>query len=123
MQHLLVLRDRITPFEVVFDSTEIEIDLSHVVSSFQNLLRGQTTLLSFVHSSAPRRVSSHRDTHSLVALELKQACESFINHVTTLLVGPLMSFLNAVGVDLAILVEFRVANVSFVGTKAQFCSK
>ena len=58
MQHLMILREQITPFDINFVVVQKELDLSHMRESFTSLFRGKFSW----RQSSPRVVENHSDS-------------------------------------------------------------
>lgn len=106
IKHLLILREQIAPFQVDFIVKETTLDFSNVKNAAYGLmqrprqifsLNTNNALLEFLLDGTPIR-EHLLDSRKEVDRQLKSCCETFIKDATEILAGPLISFLERVGI-------------------------
>lgn len=102
IKHLLILREQIAPFQVDFTIKELTLDFSNVKTAAMGLLNNRNKLFTFSSNNAllefllegtPRVKEYLIDSRKEIDKHLKFACESFINNVTTHVVGFVIKWL------------------------------
>ncbi|XP_057324094.1 conserved oligomeric Golgi complex subunit 3 [Microplitis mediator] len=104
IKHLLILREQIAPFQVDFTVKEYSLDFSQVKTAAYGLLEKRSrlftlsnnALLEFFLEGAPRMKEHLIDSRKHVDVKLKLSCHQFIQHITQLLVEPIINFLDKV---------------------------
>eukprot|EP01135_Chromosphaera_perkinsii_P009997 Nk52_evm32s1992 gene=Nk52_evmTU32s1992 len=97
IQHLLILREQISPFSIDLSIAEKDFDMGKVKeAAFEFYERKRNFfeadgLLGFLGSSTV--VSHSVDIKKDIDMNLKKSCENFISHVTKEATGPMESFL------------------------------
>eukprot|EP00051_Salpingoeca_urceolata_P020682 m.313375 g.313375 ORF g.313375 m.313375 type:complete len:885 (-) comp19663_c1_seq8:26-2680(-) len=101
IRHLLILREQIAPFDVEFQTTELNFDFSNVTEAVSSLythrhrlftLDRTNAFLGLLLDGAPNVRESHIDSRRQVDEELKDVCQAFIRDTAKLLTAPLKSF-------------------------------
>lgn len=102
IKHLLILREQIAPFQVDFTVKELTLDFSNVRTAAVELINNRSKLFTFSSNNAllefllegtPRVREYLIDSRKEIDKHLKSSCESFINHITNLLIGNVMRWL------------------------------
>lgn len=104
IEHLLLLREQISPFESEMTDHSIsfrEVDFSHLRGHLRRLLSGEIgfvssspdEFLAFATDSRLRVVEYHIDCRKDIETRLKSACEAYIMSVTRAAVDPMLTFL------------------------------
>jgi len=89
MQHLMILREQITPFDINFVVVQKELDLSHMRESFTSLFRGKFSW----RQSSPRVVENHSDSKKALEKMLADTIEDFCARATSSILEDLSFFL------------------------------
>lgn len=101
IKHLLILREQIAPFQVDFTIKEYSLDFSKVKTAAFGLLEkssrlftlSNNALLQFLLEGAPQMKEQLIDSRKHVDAKLKSTCQRMIQHVTYLLVYPIIRLL------------------------------
>lgn len=101
IKHLLILREQIAPFQVDFTIKEYSLDFSRVKMAAFGLLENSNklftlsnnALLEFFLEGAPKMKEQLIDSRKQVDNNLKLACQRLIQHVTHVLINPVMQVL------------------------------
>ncbi|EPS73936.1 hypothetical protein M569_00814, partial [Genlisea aurea] len=102
IKFLLILREKIIPFDIEFSVTHKELDFSHLLEHLRRILRGQASLFDWSRSTSlartlsPRVLESQIDAKKELDKSLKTTCEEYIMSVTKLVVEPMLSFVTKV---------------------------
>ena len=91
IQHLMILREQITPFDINFCITEKELDFSLMKDAFSNLFRGSFSWSTSYAS--PRIIESQVDSRKALEKSLSDNIDEFCKKVAGELMDPLSSFL------------------------------
>lgn len=92
IQHLMILREQITPFDINFCITEKALDFSLMKDAFSNLFRGSFSWKNSLNAS-PRVIESQVDSRKALEKTLSDNIEDFCRHVAGDIIEPLSSFL------------------------------
>ena len=101
VKHLLILREQIAPFQVDFTVKEYSLDFSKVKTAAYGLLEklsrvftlSNNALLEFLLEGTPQMREQLIDSRKHVDAKLKSSCQRLIQHVTRLLVDPVILLL------------------------------
>lgn len=95
IQHLLILQEQITPFDINFCITNKELDFSLMKDAFSSLLRGN---FSWRRNSfgSPRVVENRIDTRKDLENAIHDSIQEFCVHATSDFLGTLSSFVTRV---------------------------
>lgn len=97
IQHLMILREQITPFDINFCITCKELDFSLMKDAFSSLLRGN---FSWRRNSfgSPRVIENRIDTRKDLENAINEAIHTFCENVTSDFIEPLASFVTRVNI-------------------------
>lgn len=96
VQHLLILREQISPFRAMLTSKERKIDYTPTSRALTNLLRFQrpTGFLNLVRFAGPTFQETDVNSKRELDQSLRHASESFILRVSKRALGPLLEFVD-----------------------------
>ncbi|KAJ8911040.1 hypothetical protein NQ315_004686 [Exocentrus adspersus] len=102
IKHLLIIREQIAPFQVDFTVKEMALDFSTVQKAAVGLIQhrnhiftfgSNNALLEFLLEGTPKVKEYLIDSRKEIDKQLKHTCEAFISHVTQLLIGVIISWI------------------------------
>eukprot|EP01028_Stygiella_incarcerata_P013001 TRINITY_DN81032_c0_g1_i1.p1 TRINITY_DN81032_c0_g1~~TRINITY_DN81032_c0_g1_i1.p1 ORF type:complete len:838 (-),score=295.50 TRINITY_DN81032_c0_g1_i1:43-2556(-) len=96
VRHLLGLREHMSLYRINFIMKDKNFDFSHLVGTFGELLRGETSILSVTTSFGDRMriMESESDSRRDIERELKRLCEEVIMECSQDLVESLMTLVS-----------------------------
>ncbi|CAH1973018.1 unnamed protein product [Acanthoscelides obtectus] len=102
IKHLLIVREQIAPFQVDFTVKELALDFSTVQKAAMELIHhrnniftfgSNNALLEFLLEGTPKVKEYLVDSRKEIDKQLKQSCEAFIAHATSLLIGNVQTWI------------------------------
>ncbi|KAJ8933259.1 hypothetical protein NQ318_017797 [Aromia moschata] len=102
IKHLLIIREQIAPFQVDFTAKEMILDFSTVQKAAIDLIHhrnniftlgSNNALLEFLLEGTPKVKEYLVDSRKEIDKQLKNSCEAFISHVTQLLIGNILHWI------------------------------